>query len=270
MLLLIDMGNSRVKWTWARIRSPQLAWGNASAPGYAVLDQQRAAAHAHWGRDEFIATVLADHERPQRVLISNVAGAQLQAVAREAVLDTWQIEPEFLQSTALAGGVRNAYAEPARLGVDRWLALIAAHAMCQGSVCVVSAGTACTVDGLTGDGQHLGGVILPGPKLMMSSLMKGTSEIGWRAAGGSVSDALFADNTLGALQQGALHALGALVERAVQTMQQQSGERPTLLFTGGGGGTLRTAVNYDSQEIPDLVLRGLAVMAQERSTYRGD
>lgn len=265
MLLLIDMGNSRVKWTRARIRSTRLTLSSADAPGYAVLDESQAADHSQWRRDDFIANVLQGPPA-QRVLIANVAGARLESIAREALAQTWQIEPQFMHSTAFAAGVRNAYGEPAKLGVDRWLGLIAARAMCRGSVCIVSAGTACTVDGLDGEGRHLGGVILPGPRLMMSSLMKGTSEIGWRAAGGSARDSLFADNTLGALQQGALHALAALVERAMQTMEQQLGERPALLFTGGGGGSLRAAVGYESQEIPDLVLRGLAVMAQETAT----
>lgn len=268
MLLLIDMGNSRVKWTRARIRTPRLSWGGGDAPAYAVLDESQAAEHAQWQRDDFIAQVLLDRTPPQRVLIANVAGARLESMAREALAQTWQLEPEFVQSTAMACGVRNAYPEPAKLGVDRWLGLIAARAMHRGSVCIVSAGTACTVDGLDANGQHLGGVILPGPRLMVSSLMKGTSEIGWRAVGGSARDSLFSDNTMGAVQQGAVHALGALVERAMQTMQQQTGERPQLVFTGGGSAALRAAVNLTGQDIPDLVLRGLAVMAQEMPAPR--
>lgn len=161
-------------------------------------------------------------------------------VVRAATSRTWKIEPEFVTSTAAAGGVRNAYTQPEQLGVDRWLAVIGAHALERGAVCVVSAGTALTIDGIDADGRHLGGIIVPGLDLMISSLLRSTSDIAQRAQQGGTTEGLFADNTLGAIRQGAGHALGALVERAVEGMRRELNQIPKLLLTGARAATWRS------------------------------
>jgi type III pantothenate kinase len=176
---------------------------------------------------------------------------------------TWQIEAEFVISTPIAGGVRNAYPQPAKLGVDRWLAMIGAHALERGAVCIVSVGTAMTIDGVAADGRHLGGVIVPGPDLMITSLLKNTSDIAQRALQGVAGDGLFADNTLGAIRQGAEHALAALIERTVGVMRRTLNETPKLLVTGGASDRIEKALGLPYRAVPDLVLQGLAVLARE-------
>jgi type III pantothenate kinase len=246
MQLLIDIGNTRLKW--ARLDKD-------------VLQPQSAAPHADWNVQTFVDTVLQRGGRSDRVLVSNVAGSRMADVVRAAVAQTWQIEAEFIASTAVAGGIRNAYPQPAKLGVDRWLAMIGAHALERGAVCVVSVGTALTIDGVAADGRHLGGVIVPGPDLMIGSLLENTSDIAQRAQGGSATDNLFADNTLGAVRQGAEQALAALVERAVSVMRRTLNESPKLLVTGGASDRLEKSLGLPYRAVPDLVLRGLAVLA---------
>ena len=247
MILLVDIGNTRVKW--ARL--------NGAAPG-----PQSAAVHAGWSVDDFIDTVLNTGGRPRRVLIGNVAGGQIADVARAAVVRACGIEPEIIRTAAAAAGVRNAYADPTKLGVDRWLALIAARALEPGAACVVDVGTAMTIDGLDARGQHLGGVIVPGPELMVSSLLRNTSDLAAFSREGSTSAALFADNTLGAIRQGVVHALAALIARAAETMRQTLGVGPALLLTGGDADRLQAAIGVPYRSVPDLVLHGLAVLAR--------
>jgi type III pantothenate kinase len=184
-------------------------------------------------------------------------------VVRTAVAQEWQIEPQFVVSTTAAGGVRNAYPQPAKLGVDRWLAMIGAHALERGAVCIVSVGTAMTIDGLAADGRHLGGVIVPGPDLMVGSLLNNTSDIARRAQQGDTTEGLFADNTLGAIRQGADQALAALVERAVGITRRTLNETPALLVTGGASDRVEKLLTLPYRSVPDLVLRGLAVLAAE-------
>jgi type III pantothenate kinase len=147
--------------------------------------------------------------------------------------------------------------------VDRWLAMIGARSLDRGSLCIVSVGTAMTIDGLDASGRHLGGVIVPGPELMVASLLKNTSEIAQRAQLGTAADHLFADNTLGAIHQGAEHALAALVERSVRAIESELAQSPKLLLTGGAVARVAKAVSLPHQIIPDLVLRGLAVLAMQ-------
>ncbi|HEY0939922.1 MAG TPA: type III pantothenate kinase [Steroidobacter sp.] len=246
--LLVDIGNTRIKW--ARLAGNEIA-------------EQSAAVHANWTSDDFIQQILGSGPRMERVFIANVSGKRMADVAQAALAGAWQIEPRFVHSPAQQAGIRNAYPEPAKLGVDRWLAMLGGRAFEPRPLCVVSVGTAMTIDGLDASGQHLGGVIVPGPELMVSSLLKNTSDIAQRAAGGRAGDELFADNTLGAIQQGAVQALAALVDRALETMRKRLGEPPVLLLTGGASGQIQGAIHSPGREIPDLVLRGLAVVAAQ-------
>ncbi|MEQ1579814.1 MAG: type III pantothenate kinase [Steroidobacteraceae bacterium] len=246
--LLIDVGNTRLKWAVLRD---------------GVLGPQHAQSYADWSDNEFGAYVLGHAGRQPRVLVANVGGERIAGLIDRAVFKSWDIKAEFPQSTARAGGIENAYDEPAKLGVDRWAAMIGAHAMGVGPACVVSVGTAMTIDGVTESGKHLGGLILPGPDLMVSSLMRNTSEIAVRAESGQTRDVLFADNTRGAIHQGAAHALAALVDRAMHTLEQSCGKRPALVMTGGAAPRIAHLVADPLQQVPDLVLRGLAVLADE-------
>jgi len=248
MLLLIDIGNTRIKWA------------RADAQG---LGEQSAAVHANWTEQDFVQQVLAAGPKAERVLIANVGGKRMGDLAQAALLQQWQLQAQFMQSPAAGAGLRNAYPEPAKLGVDRWMAMLGGRSLEAGPICVVSVGTAMTIDGLDASGRHLGGVIVPGPDLMVSSLLKNTSEIAQRAATGRTQEQLFADNTLGAIQQGAVQALAALVDRAVETMRDQLGHAPALLLTGGASARLRGAIRSPGKEVPDLVLRGLCVAANQ-------
>lgn len=246
MTLLIDIGNTRIKWA-------TLQAGELSA--------QSAAAHAGWGSAELSRFVLAAVTRPEAVMVSNVGGQRIGDALVAAVHGAWSIEPTFVHSTAQAGGVRNAYPDPAKLGVDRFMGMIGARSLFKEPVCIASVGTAMTVDAVDGDGRHLGGVIVPGPDLMVSSLLRNTSDIAVRAAQGEVGHGVFADNTLGAIRQGAVSALAALVERSVEAMQAELGHAPTLLLTGGACGHVESLIRLPVRTVPDLVLQGLAVVA---------
>ncbi|MGH8186408.1 MAG: type III pantothenate kinase, partial [Steroidobacteraceae bacterium] len=103
MILLVDIGNTRIKW--ARLAGT-------------TVGEQSAAPHATWTLATFIESILDAGARADRVLIGNVGGARMADVARQALSKAWSIEPEFIQSTSAAGGIRNSYPEPAQLGVD--------------------------------------------------------------------------------------------------------------------------------------------------------
>lgn len=246
MILLIDIGNTRMKW---------------ATLGETKLGSQNAAAHAGWDVSAFSATVLAGLPRPLRVVVSNVGGHAIGELVRAGVRERWGVDAEFIVSTAEACGVRNAYPVPGNLGVDRWLGVIAAHARDKRLTCVVGVGTAMTIDGVDASGRHLGGLIVPGPDLMVGSLLRNTSDIAVRAAQGQRTEAIFADNTQGAIHQGAAHALAALVERAVASMTSD-GLQPSLLLTGGAVPVIERLIRLPSETVPDLVLRGLAHYAQ--------
>jgi type III pantothenate kinase len=245
MDLLIDIGNTRIKWATL---TPQ------------GLSSQAAAAHAGWNQQQLIDTVLQATSAPSRVFVSNVGGLHMADLLQAAVQERWQLAPRFVATAPQAYGVSNGYADHRKLGVDRWLGIIAAHAMQPRAACIVSVGTAMTIDGVTAEGKHLGGVIVPGPDLMVSSLMRNTSDIMRHAEQGEVANRLFADNTLGAVSQGAKHAAAALIERAIDAMRVPLQTTPILLLTGGAATGLEQLIETPCVAVPDLVLRGLSVI----------
>ena len=161
------------------------------------------------------------------------------------------------RTVARLGDVRIAYAEPRRLGVDRFLALLAAHARGAQPWLVVGVGTALTIDLLDADGLHHGGRIAPSPTLMREALHARAAQL--PGEGGTFVE--FADDTLDALASGCDGAALALVERSLKKASMRTTATPTLLLHGGGADALRPHLG-SSVSVPDLVLEGLACWAR--------
>ena len=156
------------------------------------------------------------------------------------------------------------YVEPWRLGVDRFVAAVGAHQLFRGvAVCVVGVGTAMTIDLVGADGRHRGGAIIPAPHLMVETLFSQTNGIRRRAQGGAGGGTrLFGRSTRTAVIEGSRYAAAALIDRAVEEAAALVGRRPLVVLTGGGAGVVRPLLQSPCVGVPDLVLRGLAVMAQ--------
>jgi type III pantothenate kinase len=248
MRLLIDIGNSRIKWA---VQEPE------------GLTQQQAVDHHDLTTRQAIDQILKPCGSVDAVLVSNVAGPSIAAMLRQAVNEHSGIEPIFVTPRAeciVRGRVlRNAYQQPTQLGIDRWLAMMAARGISADAVLVVSAGTAMTLDAINAQGQHLGGLIVPGVHLMKHSLLQHTSDLAVRSGQVNVAQSttgFFADNTLGGIEQGALRAACGLIEAAYQQLQQLADTR--LLLTGGAASELQPNMNMKSEMIPNLVLQGLS------------
>lgn len=247
MKLLIDIGNTRIKWATLTERG---------------IGPMAAANYAGWTRAS-VDQLLESLSQPDDVLVANVGGDAIGELISAAVAAKWGLSSNFVQSTAAAADVRNGYAIAEQLGVDRWLAVIGAFHLQRGPSCIANVGTAMTVDGVDARGLHLGGIIVPGPALAVDSLLRNTSEIAVRSQTGDVGPSLFAGNTLGAVHQGVAHMLAAVIERALLDMRTRLGESPSLLLTGGANDLVAPLLRVPFQVVPDLVLQGLAVIARE-------
>ena len=248
MILLIDIGNTRIKW--ARL--------TGSRPARA-----HAAAHAGWGAKDYARRLWSSARKPERLLVSSVAGARvdrpLAAAARRA-----GIAAQFVRVPRRGSGVTVGYLEPWRLGVDRFVAAVGARELFPGvPLCVIGVGTAMTLDLLDGRGFHKGGVIIPAPALMVETLLNKTHGIGRRARGGALGGGgLFGRSTRAAVLQGARYAAAATIDRAVEEARDILGRKPLGVLTGGGAGQVRPLVLSSCVGVADLVLRGLAVLSR--------
>lgn len=263
MKLLVDLGNSRLKW----------AFGTAA--GFVALGEA-----PRGGAEEFSDLFDADHA-PDEIRVANVAGAPAGARLAARLQERFGVAPLFARSVASGAGVRSGYTDPSQLGVDRWLAVCAAFARYRAAVCVVDAGTATTIDVVSGDGEHQGGLIVAGITLMQSALLGGTGDLArLSAAGGGTRDIAgeaipLARDTAAAIRNGAVQATACLVGACFNQLRGCTlpGDASALLvITGGAAPLLGAAVlslagvagsgggrAFRLEHRPQLVLEGLAL-----------
>jgi len=243
MNLLFDLGNSRCKWALA---DPALRPGGAFAYG-----------------DHFVRRLgqeLQSLARPQRVLVSCVTHAERAAQLADWIREHWGLAAQMIVAQAQQCGVRNLYEPPERLGADRWAALLAARARQHGAVCVVDCGSAVTVDALDDQGVFRGGVILPGLAMQRAALQQGTAGIGASSASGV---SCLSRNTGDAVAAGTRIGLAGAIDRIIECQVRALGQVPAVLITGGDANELHPLLQHPSIPVPELVLEGLAQIADE-------
>jgi len=241
MILDLDVGNSRVKW---RVSDPN---GNLVDRGAISRTRQ------HWIESLKVVAI-------SRVRISNVAGETVKQQLQIHCDEQWGIVPEFAVTAPEAIGVRNGYADPQRLGVDRWLALLAAFDRSDSGCSIVDCGSAITVDYVSVDGTHKGGVIAPGIELMRKALLTDTQEIIVHTIPAGIDQQIpAADTTDGAVELGLRYMEAGLVEIRCNRFENFFGQTTALFLTGGDAEKISKLIVRDHLVAPDLVLGGLAL-----------
>lgn len=239
MKLVVDVGNSRLKWALTESE----AWHKGrSVPLIGRMD-------------DLLDTCWAEMEPPSSVLVSNVSGEKNAAGMRTWIRGHWGRETVFFRSTACFGGLINGYDNPEQLGCDRWAAIIGARSLtATGALCVVDCGTAVTIDAVNTDDRFIGGVILPGIDLMQESLLNSTSDILENRA---EFRHVVGTTTAQCVSGGSYIGTAGAIDRIVREMGSIVGD-PTLYITGGDAPQLSPLLTYSFQHEPDLVLFGLA------------
>lgn len=267
MNLLVDIGNTRIKWA---------LWGEDG------FSRRSAASYDSYRLSESLTVKWAGLSMPQEVTVANVAGATVAAAVTERVERLWALQPEFVSADRELGGMTGGYRDSRQLGVDRWLALAAAWHKYRRPCCIADCGTALTLDLLDGSGRHLGGVIVPGARLLREALWRGIkalspgleagapvlSDSGRKAAVSSVTcerAVLQPGRDTGeAIERGSDYALAGAIGRFAAQVRGRCGDDTLVLLCGGDAGRLRPLLGEKVRFEPDLVLEGLALWARLR------
>jgi type III pantothenate kinase len=232
MIVAIDAGNSRIKWgihdgsSWTRLNS--LPTREAARLGEAIGDWPDGA--------DVVACCVADAKT------ETIIEAVVTASGRRLL---------WVRPGAFAGGVRNGYERPEKLGADRWAALIGARARVSEACLVVCAGTATTVDWLDAAGTFRGGLILPGMRLMCTALARNTARLP-HAEGEYRAEPR---NTMDAIVSGCLHAQAGAIERMFVRASAEGGA--VCLLTGGAARRIAPCLEIPFRKEATLVLDGL-------------
>lgn len=238
MILAVDAGNSRTKWGVFDDHGAQLAQGVADNRDIAQL-----------------AEAWRDFSGCRRAVVSNVAGEAVAAGLGQS-FEALGLPAVWVKSQTMACGVRNGYLQPEQLGTDRWAALIAAWNASRMPCVIATAGTALTVDAVSGEGEFLGGLIVPGLAMMRALLADGTAAV--PAVPGQWRD--FPASTADAVQTGALAAMAGAVQRMCAILEMREGRAPQCVLSGGDAEQLAASLGRPAFMAPNLVLQGLFLL----------
>lgn len=249
-MMLLDVGNSAVKWAVEEN-------GRYTCRGFFLRRNRGFAelADAAWGQLPV----------PDRIAVANVAGPGLQREINDWAAARWQLSPCYIRVDEAVAGVVNAYADPGRLGVDRWAALVAGRQATRGPLCIIDCGTAITIDALAASGRHLGGLIAPGLEMMRQSLSAETSDIGPLPGVQGAGIGWLAQDTTQAVNNGISYMAVAMIDRVLADMVTELGEQTEMLITGGDAGRILPLLGWQPRHDPDLVLKGIAILAREEA-----
>lgn len=248
--LLIDAGNSRLKWAYFSKgqRSPQ------QALGYGEHKPQD-------GALQHLQTLIAQTTIEKIVLVHVLGNAFTEALATLSA--QLALPLTVVQSGLTRYGIELAYPNPAHFGADRWVGLLAARKLFgKQAAIIIDAGTAVTIDALQADGKHLGGVILPGLQLLSDALIRRT-QAAHMSATPFDQPKVFNDNTLQGMGGGCLLGLVGALEGIGSRMQAQMAEPAQVLLCGGDAALLSPYLSLAHQAYPDALMVGLQYVAEQ-------
>jgi len=167
-LLLIDVGNTRVKWCIRKQDSNNNSF-NIFAESHLCKDTR------------FIADRILSEVNDVKIQINKIVVSSVRPNISESLLallsHTLRAKAYICSTSKKFGELQNSYTDVSMMGVDRWLGMIAASECGHEACLVISLGTAITVDYVNESGNHLGGYITTGLQTRLSSLFKSTEKV---------------------------------------------------------------------------------------------
>ncbi len=266
-MLLVDAGNSSLKWT-------TLEKGKLSK-------QQRIFYDGELPIIKFQSLLKIYSDDCKTVVLVSVLGDEFNQEAQKIVMQA-SLTFKQIKSVAQLAGVKNAYADAHKLGADRFVSMIGAYHLIKGkqqpseACIIVDSGTATTIDAIDAKGQHLGGLILPGIQLCSNSLLEKTQLLPlWNKHGEKAVPELFATETTQAIASASIFGLVGAIESISNKMQNAIALREQNKFgkeqessckkiiCGGSAEELLPFLESDFQLNNDLVMQGLKVIIEK-------
>ncbi len=238
MTLVIDLGHTRCKWAWSA--QP----GRLQHPGSAT-------------RLEPLLETLRQSRRPGRILIADVRADLMAKRLIKAVADLGWPTPQRVQTPIIPSGLTLAYQQPATLGVDRFLSLLAIASERPGAAIIVDAGSALTIDATDAHRRHLGGVILPGWKTLADALRHISSRLPVTVTPPQQQPRPWGKTSAECVRNGQLYAWSVSALQVVSEMRKTLGSQTPVVTTGGDGAALLPSIPPPAELDETLVLRGL-------------
>jgi len=243
MILLIDVGNTRIKWRY--LEQEQIFGGGQLA-------------HRGDISQELLNQMWGEIDPPTAIWAVSVAASRLSEQICQWSVMRWRLVPNFVAAAKQLGNVINGYREPERLGSDRWMALVGAGHVAYGACCVADCGTAVTVDCMNANHEHLGGLIFPGLTMMPRCVSNNTAQVTFTEG----NNTLFGRDTSSCLTSGATQSIVSTLQRVADITEKHLSSPVTRIITGGDAPHLLPWLGKEWHYEPDLIFFGLAAVIQ--------
>lgn len=242
-VLCVDVGNTRLKWGVCDFSDLSFVTKGVFDYLSAEIDKKLS------------ESLVALNVMP--VYISSVSADKQTEIVSRWFENNWKIKSNIIRFDAFYQQL-NAYETPSDLGVDRWLAMVAAQKKYQSNFCVIDAGTAITIDVVDVNAKHLGGVIMPGKAMMLVSLNAGAANI--KQASGKVTE--LADNTADGVISGVeACVIGGIEKKLTSISRANSGI--IFILTGGDAENIAQSIDLEFVVESNLVLEGVGLVARD-------
>ena len=253
MRLVLDIGNSRLKWLSEDVRAGA---GSAQLHTPIIHNQDFLMAFKD------IQNELQSAGRTRTVDVITIGSVTADKTDISKVCqELWCVEPTYVCSTSTACGVKNSYAEPSKLGVDRWAAMGEAFCQAQSAVCVFDLGSAFTIDAVNTNGHHLGGYILPGLSMSRDSVTGGTSQVMVDEEHFDKAQPVWGRSTNAAVNNGIIYTAVTLIQNAIKNLRLELKMPVEAFITGGDAAKILPFVNDLVRYDENLVLKGIKRLA---------
>ena len=249
MNLVIDIGNTCIKW--GTIKDRTFTFG-------AAINHHTASLH------NLLVDAWTGLEVPDRILVSNVTGKAFLEQLSAYVFSHWRKYIELMPSSDHVKGKLYSLVDPMHLGSDRWLGMLAAHRLYNNGACVINCGTCITLDVVSKDRKHLGGLIGPGWRLMCDSIVQRTtipriaSSLEIPKKFGELTEA-----TDDSVNHGTLYMIAALIKQMASSVNHLLDDKATFVISGGDAEIIIPLLNKRIEHHPHLVLHGLCALLDD-------
>lgn len=242
MILEIDYGNTRVKWRLLNCYTKEIIARGATSNAQELVLQVR----------HFI-------QGPIRYCrVCSVRTAYDNGALTDTLLRDFTIAPVYAVSSQLLAGVVNGYMEATKLGVDRWLAVVAAYSEVKTACLVFDFGTAITVDYVNAQGVHLGGCIAPGLQMIKKSLNSGAQQLAGFNEELRGKSAQWGIDTQSAINNGIATMIEGFTQEHLKAAATEWGSQFKTIYTGGDGQSV-DCLTANALFDEDLVFKGLSI-----------
>lgn len=243
MILELDCGNTLIKWRLF----------------CSISEVATPIQHVALIEDLIPQLMLSNHSNLECGRLVSVRSAEETQYIVDFLQQRLGITITVAKPARVLAGVTNGYEDFNQLGMDRWLAVVAAYQLVKGACLIFDLGTAVTVDFVTTEGFHLGGFITPGLPMLKDQLLKNTRRVRYTQSEVNQSLVEFSPGvTTGqAVEQGCFLMLRSYIEYQLQEANRFLGSDFSVLVTGGDSALFSELAKNDIQVVSDLVFKGL-------------